>query len=255
MKVQRDCITNYYAFFKTFWEVVSPDEYTPNWHIPAICDVLQTNGERLARKEPKEKDMIINIPPGESKSTTVSILWPVWLWLINPALSIISSSYSAGLSAELSRKSKDVIKSDKFEFYFSDYFVKEFGQPLVLVKDNEAFWANNFGGLRIATSTTGTITGKHADLIIRDDPINPEQAESEAYRDRALRFNNTTLSMRKRDKAVTLTVTVMQRLHQSDQTGYELKHNKEGIYHICLPAELNDSVAQLYAKFSRALIE
>lgn len=242
VELQKKCIDNYYTFFRTFWDVVSPDAYQGNWHIPAICGVLQKNGERLARKEPKDKDIVINLPPGESKSTMVTVLWPVWLWLKNPSLSIISSSYSYGLSVELSRKSKDVIKSDNFQFLFGDYFVKKFGKELRLTKDSETLWENNYGGLRIATSTGGTITGKHGDLILRDDPINPEQAESEAYRTRALRFNNKTLSMRKRDKKVTLTVTIMQRLHQNDQTGYELKNNRESIYHVCLPAELSDNV-------------
>ena len=46
-----------------------------------------------------------------------------------------------------------------------------------------------------------------------------------------------TLSSRKVDKAVTPTITIMQRLHQDDVTGYLLSKKKDKIKHINLPAE------------------
>jgi predicted phage terminase large subunit-like protein len=110
---------------------------------------------------------------------------------------------------------------------------------MYLKKNTEKDWRNNFGGVRYATSTGGTVTGKHADVILRDDPLNPVQAASETERTNCNRYNDRTLSTRKKAKDRTLTVTVMQRLHEDDTTGHDLKKLGKKIFHICLPAELS----------------
>jgi len=236
------CACSLYEFFLTFWEIMSGDTLILNWHIRYLCDQLQHLGNRLVAREVGIEDLIINIPPGMTKSTIVSQAFPVWLWLHAPHFVIISSSYSAGLSLDHSLRAKAIVKSDKFNELFQWYFIRRFGRPFQLVKDNEADWRNTYGGLRYATSTNGTVTGKHAHLIIRDDPINPEQAESKAYRERCNRFNDRTLSSRKVDKDRVPTVTVMQRLHTEDSTGHDLSKLGKPIKHICLPAELTNDV-------------
>lgn len=230
------CISRFYNFFQLFWPVISTDPLVINWHIPYLCDQLQIVGQRIINREPSAYDLIINIPPGMTKSTVVSQAFPVWLWLHDPRIITISSSYSEDLAVDHSRKSKDIVKSELFAELFQPYFQKKWGLPLILVKDNEKDWRNNFGGGRYATSTGGTVTGKHAHLIVRDDPINPQQAESEAYRIQCNRFNDRTLPSRKKDKKVTPTVTVMQRLHMDDTTGHDLAKAGKKIKHICLPA-------------------
>lgn len=236
------CVCSLYEFFLTFWEIMSGDKLIINWHVKYLCDTLQALGNRLVAREVGIEDLIINIPPGMTKSTIVSQAFPVWLWLHAPHFVIISSSYSSGLSLDHSLRAKSIVKSDKFNELFEWYYLRRFGRPLILIKDNEADWRNNYGGLRYATSTNGTVTGKHAHLIIRDDPINPEQAESKAYRERCNRFNDRTLSSRKVDKDRVPTVTVMQRLHTEDTTGHDLSKTGIAIKHICLPAELTNDV-------------
>ncbi|MDR0430218.1 MAG: hypothetical protein LBH58_07060, partial [Tannerellaceae bacterium] len=89
--------------------------------------------------------------------------------------------------------------------------------------------------------TGGTITGKHAHIIINDDPLNPSQAASDADRNTA-NEHTKTLASRKVDKKNTPTITIMQRLHELDVTGYILAKKSEKVRHICLPAELTDNV-------------
>ena len=238
-----ECINSLYQFFIEFWDVTTNDELVNNWHIEKVCNELQEVGMRIARGDKSAYDLIINIPPGTSKSTMVSVVFPIWLWLHKPDAVIISSSYSGGLSIDHSSKSKDIFKHERFQAYFQPIFYQKYGKYMVLVKDTEKFWRNNFGGSRITTSTGGTITGKHGHLILRDDPINPEQAESKAYRDKANRFNDRTLSNRKKDKSKTPIVTVMQRLHDNDTTGNELSKKGKSIRHVCLPAELSKFVS------------
>ena len=68
-------------------------------------------------------------------------------------------------------------------------------------------------------------------MIINDDPVNPKQAESAAMRLQA-NEHTKTLSSRKVDKKNTPMVTIMQRLHDDDVTGYLLKKKKDKIRHI-----------------------
>ena len=173
-----------------------------------------------------------------TKSTLVTQVFPTWLWLHDPSICIIVSSYADGLSVDHSLKAKRVIESDKWGLF--QYYIREkFGHYLELTKSTEKYWINNYGGFYYATSTGGTVTGKHAHLIIRDDPLNPEQAISKAVREKTNRFNNQTLSTRKKDKKSTPTITVMQRLHDNDPTGHDIKKGIK-IEHICLPAEIKD---------------
>jgi len=163
------CVTDLYEFYVTFWFAMSGDPLVDNWHISYICDELQELGFRIVNKKAALYDLIINVPPGQSKSTMVSQAFPVWLWLHDPSLNIITSSYSGDLSCDHSLKSKNIVKCDLFNTLFQPYFLKRFGRYLKLTKDNEKDWRNNFGGGRYATSTGGTVTGKHAHLILRDD--------------------------------------------------------------------------------------
>lgn len=252
-----ECINSLYQFFLTFWNVVSSDPLVDNWHIKYLCDELQSFGMRLTLRETDIEDLIINIPFGMTKSTIVSQAFPVWLWLHAPNFSIISSSYSYGLSMDHSLRAKSIIKSDKFQNLFQDYYLRRFGKNLELTKDTEDDWRNNFTGIRYATSTGGTVTGMHGHLIIRDDPVNPEQAESKAYRDKCNRYNDRTLSSRKVDKDRTPTITIMQRLHEDDSTGHDLAKKGKNIRHICLPGQLTDDVkpVELRERYINGLLD
>jgi phage terminase large subunit-like protein len=230
----------YQFYTEIAWPALAQDKYIDNWHIHEIAKVLRRYKDAIVNRE-HISDLIINVPPGSSKSSLISQTFPVWLWLHDPKICTIVSSYSNGLSTDHSIKAKSIINSDAFQEIFQDYFQAKHGAKLRFAKDNEGYWINNFGGQYVVTSTGGTVTGRHAHLIIRDDPESPEHSYSDSYRARAQRFNDRTLSTRKKNKDATPTVTVMQRLHEEDTTGHELKKDKE-LTHICLPAELSDKV-------------
>lgn len=233
--VAEECRNSLFYFVKTFWDVIIKEKPVYNWHIPYLCEELQKLAQYVKAREPKPYDLIINIPPGTTKSTIVTIMFPVWLWVIDPTLQIITNSYSGGLSIEHAIKSKDIITSDKFRRLFPDIIIRR-------DKSGKQHYANTAGGFRYATSTGATITGFHAHIIINDDPVNPKQADSEQLRLNA-NEHTKTLSSRKVDKANTPTITVMQRLHINDVTGYQLKDKADTIRHICLPAELAPNIA------------
>jgi len=249
-------VDSLYYLLQLFWDIIIKDEYTDNWHIPYLCDELEKISPNIIARKPKEYDLIINIPPGTSKSTIVTIMWDIWLWLQDPTLVMINSSHSSDLATKHSRLFNEIINSELFNEIFQGYFVKKFGKRLELKKDTEKLLVNNFGGSRITTSTKGKITGDHGHVIKRDDPIDPSESESEAYRKAANRFNDRVLSSRRKQKDSTPTVTIMQRVHEEDTTGVDLKKDTAKKL-ICLPAELSARVnpPELKGKYIDGLLD
>lgn len=234
-----------YSFLRNFWHIINEDPFIDAPHIRYLCNHLEDYAKAIVLRTPIE-DCIINVPPGSSKSTIASQMFPAWLWVRAPWAIIIGSSYSSILSLDHAAKSKKIISSEQYKNWFDPIFEAQFGSKMTMVKDLERNYQNVFGGARISTSTGGTITGKHGHVILRDDPMKPMEAASDAYRLRANRFNDETLSSRKKDKRFTPTITIMQRLHQDDTTGHDLAKGKK-IRHICLPAEQSDKVKPLDA--------
>lgn len=227
-------------FVKEFWEEVVPDEFVDAKHIEFLCDELQTLGMNVIARKPKLYDLIANVPPGTSKTTIFTIMFPAWLWACDPTIRILSFSYSADLALKHAVKSRDIIRSRKYKAWF----------PWVKIKpdrDNKSEYATTAGGERMATSVGGTATGNHAHIQIGDDPINAQEGESEAKRNTANQFCTQTMSTRKVDKELTPLVLVMQRLHTDDPTGHLLKLDPT-IRHICLPARESDDIKPAAAR-------
>lgn len=244
------CKRSFFFFLKEFWHIIIPEDPVYNWHMEYLCDELQKVATKVKNRESKDYDLIINIPPGTSKSTIATVMLPAWAWVIDPTIRSLTASYSASLSTDHSMKSRDIIRSDKFRAYFPDIEIKK-------DQDNKTHYKNTDGGERYATSVTGTVTGFHAHLIIVDDPLNPKEAASEADRTTANSFMDVTLSTRKVSKSVTPTILVMQRLHQKDCTGNWLDKEGKEIKHICLPGEISKDVkpVELKEKYINGLLD
>lgn len=239
-QIEEDCLNaeicqeSFYEFFKEFWGEIEEESLVDNWHIEYICEELQIVAENLFQRKPKLYDLIINIPPGTTKSTICTVMFPAWCWCRDPSIRTLTNSYSSSLSINHATKSRDLIQSDKYRRYFGNIELKD-------DQNNKSNYKNTSGGQRIATSTGGASTGNHAHFIINDDPVNPKQALSDAERKTANNHIDHTLSTRKVDKKVSVSITVMQRVHEDDPTGHMLAKNGR-IKHICLPGELSDRV-------------
>lgn len=233
------CRRSLYKFFLEFWETIEAVDFQDNWHIKYICDQLQDVYETWARGE-SQYDVLINVPPGSSKSTLVTQLFPAWLWVKQASIRVISSSYAADLATAHAVKTRDCVSSEKFNACYPG---------LIRPKEDtsgKTHYKNTEKGERFVTSTGGRVTGMHGDFVLIDDPINPEAATSEAELKTATRFVSRTLSTRKTNKKRSVTIMVMQRLHENDPAGEWIRKKK--LRHICLPGELSDNVRPLEAK-------
>jgi predicted phage terminase large subunit-like protein len=228
---------DFYRFFVWCWHLISEAEFIPNWHIKAIADELQYISYFIINKlVPPYKEIIINVPPGSTKSTLIVQAWSIWLKIQAPWIGIITVSNSRPLAVKNSNKAKGILTHEEFIF-FQQIIEKMHGAPIILQKNKEDYWTNNHGGFFIATSTQKSIIGEHAHLHIIDDGDDNIQINSEAYREKNHHYLDQVLSQRKSSKDKCVTVTLQQRLHGEDCTGHKLATLKQDdIYHICLPA-------------------
>lgn len=222
------CKKSFYDFVLEFWDAIVSVPLQDNWHIKYLCDELQKVAEYVFAGRPKDYDLIINIPPGTTKSSIVSIMFNAWVWTRMPHAGFIGSSYTYDLAVQMSRKTRAVVKSEKYQKYFPEV-------QITFDQDAKGHFITTKGGARMSVGVEGDIVGRHADFIIIDDPLNPKGARSELDTVNANVFINETLWSRKKNKDITPMILIMQRLSENDPTGMMLKEWKN-IKHICLPA-------------------
>lgn len=240
IKAER-CRRSFYYFMQEFWYDISPDTPHWNWHIEYLAGELEKIAKRVAEWKPKHHDLIINIPPGTTKSTTCTIMFPVWCWLRWPWMRFIAGSYSGPLSLEHAEYSRELVRSEHFHELFPNINIKQDKDTksnfrVVYTDENGKL---KMGGNRFSTSVGGTLTGFHGHILIVDDPLDPNRSVSEVEIKKANHWVSQTLSTRKVDKQVVPTIVIMQRLHENDPTGHLLAKKKRSTKHICIPGEIH----------------
>lgn len=94
------------GFIRLSWPILEPaTNFIDNWHIDCIAEHL----EAVTRGQLKR--LIINVPPGSSKSLITSVMWPSWHWSQLPADRFMTASYSDALSIRDALKSRRLIQS------------------------------------------------------------------------------------------------------------------------------------------------
>jgi predicted phage terminase large subunit-like protein len=211
-------------FVERAWHVVWPNAvFVANWHIDAICQHLEavTAGE-LRRLQ-------VWVPPGSTKSTLTSIMWPAWEWTREPWRRYITASYAHDLASTFATQSRDLIKSQWYQSRWPGVVIKR-------DQDLKQSYANTAGGSRLATSPGGSGTGRHAHTIIIDDPINAKEVTSEATLAAVREWHDGTISTRFAEPKTGSEVIIMQRLDERDLAGHVL--GLRGDWEVlCLPME------------------
>jgi predicted phage terminase large subunit-like protein len=219
-----------YEFVKQSWHVVEPGiPFIPSWHIETICEHLEAVSAGDIHR------LLINIPPRHSKSTIVSVMWPAWEWLTDPAQKFLCASYSGNLSTRDNLKTRRLLQSP--------WYQERWGHMFSFAGDQNAKqrFENDKTGYRLATSVGGTATGEGGSRLILDDPHGAQAAQSEVMRESDLEWFDMVWSTRLNNPKTDAMVTVMQRLHERDISGHILEDIK-GWEHICIPAEWDGKV-------------
>jgi predicted phage terminase large subunit-like protein len=224
-KARRSASASLYEFVKQSWHVVEPGvPFMESWHIEEICEHLEAVSAGEIHR------LLINIPPRHSKSTIVSVMWPAWEWITDPAQKFLCASYSGTLSTRDNLKTRRLLQSP--------WYQERWGHMFKFAGDQNAKqrFENDKTGYRLATSVGGTATGEGGSRLILDDPHGAQAAQSEAMRESDLEWFDMVWSTRLNNPKTDAMVTVMQRLHERDISGHILNDIK-GWEHICIPAE------------------
>jgi len=229
-KQRRKCRNSFYDFVRCAWPSIWGDTpFRDNWHFRFICDKIQRAAERVIAGEKRESDIVINVPPGTSKSTIISICLNAWVWAIDPTRRFLTTSYSPDLAGDHAKSTRKLITSHWYQSMFGDvYSIKGTA---------ETFFETNGGGRRMITSPGSAVgTGFHADFLIFDDPDSASKVYSPAQRAETMRWFDEVMPSRLADPEVGLKIVVQQRLHQQDTTGHIRDKYPKGWDFIILPA-------------------
>jgi len=233
------CRGSFWEFVQEFWHETIDEPMVSNWHMPYLCDEIQYLAEHVFERKPKPYDLVVNVPPGSTKSTIVSVMAPIWFWTRKAWIQTICGSYDFSLAMDLSQKSRSIVQSTHFLSCWPKLRLRK-------DKNTKTVFQNVLGGWRYACSTGGSVTGWHGHVIIVDDPLDPNGSNSEAEVKAANEWISQTLSKRKVSLERTPTILIMQRLADSDPTAEMLEWQKKGlkIKHIRIPAELGPGIPE-----------
>lgn len=216
-------------------------------HHKILSDAL----ERVLSGECKR--LILNVAPRYTKTELAVKQFMAHGFALNPAAKFIHLSYSDTLALDNSEEVKDMIQEDFYQQLFPEVQVK---------KDSRAKnkWYTTAGGGVLARSAAGQVTGfgagkvdeedpdleefisgieqqqeeehpilkkkKFSGAIIIDDPIKPEDADSDIIREKVNQRFDSTIRNRVNSRNTPI-IVIMQRLHPLDLSGYLMRDEEQ----------------------------
>jgi predicted phage terminase large subunit-like protein len=220
----RERCKSFAGFVKEAWHIIEPT--TPlvwGFYLQAMCDHLEAI--TFGKLHPR---LIINVPPGSSKSTIITVLWQAWEWgpCGRPSVRFVTTAFEFEAIKRDTRKTRNIVMSEWFQSLWPEVALTRYG---------ETSFENTATGFREGIAF-GSITGKRGDRLVVDDPHSIKQAESEKERGNAIRdFLEGGLN-RVNDLKTSAIVVVMQRIHELDLTG-ALLAQQFGFIHLYIPME------------------
>lgn len=208
-----------------FFKLTEGASFLVNPHHRIVCDALMRvySGET--------RNLIINIPPGSSKTLLAVIMFMSWSIAKNPWCRFLHLSYARDLVSANSSACQDIISSAEYQAMW----------PRAIAPDAKAKQRWNVmegerkAGGCYATTLAGTVTGFRAGYmragfngaILIDDPLKPDDAFHKTKLEAAGRRLGGTVKSRKA-WAQTPIIMIMQRIHVDDATGLALSGEMGG---------------------------
>jgi predicted phage terminase large subunit-like protein len=226
------------TFVRLAWSQVEPNPLVWGWHLDAVCEHLEAVTRRDVR------DLVINLPPGFSKSLVTSVLWPAWVWSRDPAHRWIVASYSDEVVLRDARKARTLVQGD---WYSARWPRVRIPSDASASKAVGAYYTTA-GGMRYSTTTRGSVTGQHCHTALVDDPLDPLGAASSTELDACLEWWTGTMPTRFLDHRTSARVLIMQRLHERDLTR---EFVRAGATVLCLPMRYDPAHPHRYPRDRR----
>ena len=251
--LRQECERDHLMFTRVFFKHRQGLKFRVNWHHQLLAEEI----EAVIRGE--TRNLVVNVPPGSSKTEMVAINLMARGLALNPLARFLHISYSDDLALLNSQTAKELVQSDEFQSSW----------PLAIADDAKAKkrWnvlvdGRKAGGV-YAVSLGGQITGFRAGhmaegwqgAIIIDDPLKPEDAYSEPKRKAANRRLLSTVKSRKANPETPI-IVIMQRLAQEDVTGFIEAGNLPGDWrHVVIPALIDDAYVAKLPDHIRGMVD
>ena len=219
-------------------------EYVVRPHIVEMCETIELCMHGLLPDG--KKNLIINIPPRFSKTTTVQNMAEYATGHL-PDCEYIFTGYAKGLA----EKSTVAIRNNMMAEWYMELF------PACRVDKKKATRRDEFetteGGVIYAVGLDGSVTGYGAGktrpgfggALIIDDPIKVSDAHSETMRENAITAYKETLRTRTNSNDTPI-IVIMQRVHPHDLCGYLLTEEKDDWHQLIIPAMDEDTGEPLW---------
>lgn len=247
------CEKDHLFFTRYFFYHRQQIKFKVNWHHQLISDALQ----RVI--EGKCKNLVINVPPGSSKTELAVINFVARGLALNPWCRFLHLSSGDDLVLLNSQTARDLIYSEEFQELW----------PLVIADDAKAKkrWnvlidGKKAGGI-YAVSLGGQITGFRAGhmkegfqgAILIDDPLKADDAYSKLELKKANRKLLSTVKSRKANPDTPI-VLIMQRLAIDDCTGFIEQGNMGADWEfLIIPALIDEEYVSKLPEHIQKLIE
>lgn len=250
---KKRCTDRHLDFTRYFFRHRQQLKFIVNWHHELICDEI----EKVITGE--TKNLLLNVPPGSSKTEIAVINLIARGLALNPRARFLHLSYSDDLALLNSQTAREIIRSEEYQKLW----------PLQISADTKSKKRWNIsqngklaGGV-YATSLNGQVTGFRAGhmaegfqgAIIIDDPLKPEDASSKTKLEAANRKLLTTVKSRRANPDTPI-IVIMQRIAENDPSGFIKKGGLQGEWKaVSIPAMMDDAYVESLPEKYQEMIE
>ncbi len=239
-------------FTRIWFELIQGDRLLVNWHHRLMASKI----DDLLAGRLVPRNLIINIPPGGTKTEFFSIHFPAYVNALVQEKRLkrfrnLNISFADTLVKRNSRRTRDIIASREYqEFWPCSFGVNQAEEWEIKDELGRSI------GQTVSRSSNGQITGgrggyygpEFSGMVMLDDYNKPVDMLSESRRKSANTLLVNTIRSRRGDKSKehpTPFVSIQQRLHTDDATGFMLAGGM-GVpfHHVAIPAMIDEKYIQ-----------
>lgn len=239
-------------FTRIWFELIQGDRLLVNWHHRLMASKI----DDLLAGQLVPRNLIINIPPGGTKTEFFSIHFPAYVNALVQEKRLkrfrnLNISFADTLVKRNSRRTRDIIASREYqEFWPCSFGVNQTEEWEIKDERGRSI------GQTVSRSSNGQITGgrggyygpEFSGMVMLDDYNKPVDMLSESRRKSANTLLVNTIRSRRGDKSKehpTPFVSIQQRLHTDDATGFMLSGGM-GVpfHHVAIPAMIDEKYIQ-----------
>ena len=217
-KQLKTVINNLYYFYRVF----IASQFKENLKAPHIHELAN---QLMAIYTGRFSRLCVSMPPRHSKSSMVTLAYPLWLIFHNPKLNILIVNNTSGLSEKFGIQLREYVRKygEYFDVYLSD--VKHSSSHLMFCNKNKELYP---GSIRLV-GAGGSITGQDVDYLIIDDPYKGLAEEfTPSALEKTIDWFNTIIEQRLEPHSKLIILHT--RWHSDDLQGYLQEHFPED-YH------------------------